>query len=275
MKIEIIKKIRSLPPLNETALDVIEFNKADNKESEELIEIVQKDPLIVATLLKVANSALFGFRHKVESIENLIQLLGSDFVVSLVIGNSIQNNFDTNFEPYTINSNQFRESSCLYTSFLNIWLAQIDNELKKKLYLSIFLSDIGKCVLANEINHNQMKNVFLEQVKQYPLEIEKTEKDLCGFSSTEVTVLLLENWGLDAELIENIKFIYNINNAPEDYKKAAQVQNIIKTICNLTNPLDEKYIQEGLKKAEQFGFEKQPLAKTIEKVKKLIEEKED
>jgi HD-like signal output (HDOD) protein len=121
MKIEIIKKIRSLPPLNETALDVIEFNKADNKESEELIEIVQKDPLIVATLLKVANSALFGFRHKVESIENLIQLLGSDFVVSLVIGNSIQNNFDTNFEPYTINSNQFRESSCLYTSFLNIW----------------------------------------------------------------------------------------------------------------------------------------------------------
>jgi hypothetical protein len=35
MKIEIIKKIKSLPPLNETALDVIEFNKKDVKDSDE------------------------------------------------------------------------------------------------------------------------------------------------------------------------------------------------------------------------------------------------
>jgi HD-like signal output (HDOD) protein len=272
MKIEIIKKIKSLPPLNETALEVIEFNKQESKEDKELVKIIEQDPLIVATLLKVANSPLFGFRYKVESIENLIYLLGVDFVISLVIGNSIQNNFDTNFEPYGINSNQFREASCLYTSFLNMWLSQIDNDLRKKLYLPIFLSDIGKCVLANEINASNIKDVFIEQIKLYPTNIEKTEKDLCGFSSTEITVLLLENWSLDKELIENIKFINDLDNVPEYYAKSAQVQNIIKTICNLTAPLDEQFIKEGLKKAEQFGFDKKPLETTIAKLQKIVEE---
>jgi HD-like signal output (HDOD) protein len=105
------------------------------------------------------------------------------------------------------------------------------------------------------------------------MDIEKTEADLCGFNSTQITVLLLENWNLDVGLIEAIQFINTPQDAPDVYKRSSQVQNIIRTICNLTNPLADVFVKEGLKKAEEFGFDKQPLENTIIKVQKLLEEK--
>ncbi len=59
------KKIDSLPPLPKTIIDLEEFKKSPNKDLEVLDKIIEQDPLIVATLLKVSNSAMFGFNNKV------------------------------------------------------------------------------------------------------------------------------------------------------------------------------------------------------------------
>lgn len=64
----ILKKIESLPPLPQTIIDIEEFRKRADKEVDDLIKIIEKDALCVTTLLKVANSSLFGFRSKIETL---------------------------------------------------------------------------------------------------------------------------------------------------------------------------------------------------------------
>ena len=58
MNDKIIQKIESLPPLPKTVLEVEEFRKKQDKELSELLRIIEKDALIVSTLLKIANSAI-------------------------------------------------------------------------------------------------------------------------------------------------------------------------------------------------------------------------
>ena len=63
---KILEKIESLPPLPQTIEEIEAFRKKQNKEVDELVKIIEKDALVITTLLKVSNSSLFGFRSKVE-----------------------------------------------------------------------------------------------------------------------------------------------------------------------------------------------------------------
>jgi HD-like signal output (HDOD) protein len=69
MTSKILEKIESLPPLPKTIIEIEEFRKKQDKELSELLQIIEKDALIVSTLLKIANSAMFGFRTKVEHLQ--------------------------------------------------------------------------------------------------------------------------------------------------------------------------------------------------------------
>ena len=60
--INILQKIESLPPLPKTIIDIEEFRKRKDKEAADLLDIIEKDALIISTLLKISNSAMLGFR---------------------------------------------------------------------------------------------------------------------------------------------------------------------------------------------------------------------
>ena len=87
----ILEKIESLPPLPKTIIEIEEFRKKLNKEAIDLLNIIEKDALIISTLLKISNSAMFGFRSKVETPSRAVNLLGINFTISIAIGGTVQN----------------------------------------------------------------------------------------------------------------------------------------------------------------------------------------
>ena len=60
----ILEKIETLPPLPQTILEIETFRKQNNQEADELVKIVEKDPLCVATLLKISNSSFLVLIQK-------------------------------------------------------------------------------------------------------------------------------------------------------------------------------------------------------------------
>lgn len=58
MKKKLTEKIDSLPPLPNSMLELEDFRKVKNTNPEELIAIIKKDPLLVSTILRVANLSL-------------------------------------------------------------------------------------------------------------------------------------------------------------------------------------------------------------------------
>ena len=194
----IIDKITSLPPLSQTVIDTLDLSVKENKTSEELIDIIKDDSLMVVMLLKTANSAIFGFRTEVDSIENLIHLLGIDFTISIILSNSLQNSFDVDFSPYGITSNEFRELTSLKISLLNQWIMRVDSNLIKTLFMPIILSDLGKYIISTEINHINKQDEFFKELNNTDItNINSVEKQYCGISSNEATTLLLEHWKLN------------------------------------------------------------------------------
>ncbi len=267
------KKIDSLPPLPKTILDLEEFKKSPNKDLEVLEKIIEQDPLIVATLLKVSNSAMFGFNNKVETASRAIHLLGVNFTLSIAFGSAIKNALDIDLGAYGINADRFMSVANLSSNLLKEWMKKVDNTLKEELLLPIFLLETGRFVLSGVAIEDKVNKEFYKRIHQNPLEISAIEKEFFSVTSTQVTSSIFKHWNLSDSLVEMIKYSDDVENCPKNYLKEVQVLNVVKTICNITDPLGDQFAEAGIKKAKAFGLETKHLEKAIETMQdRLLEE---
>lgn len=261
----IIEKIESLPPLPKTIIEIEEFRQETEKEAFELLKIVEKDALIVSTLLKVSNSAMFGFRSKVETVSKAINLLGVNFTISIAIGGIVQNVLKTNLSPYGINSDDFMRASNLSTILASIWLAKIDLNLKEELALPALLQETGKFVLADIIDSEDKTSEFKALIENGKSIVE-AEKEVLGVTTSEITAKIFKHWKLSDNLVNVIENVDSLEKCEPDYLEKSRILEILKTICCATDALSEDNIEKGVTKAKEYKLDIKSLEQSIKKL---------
>ena len=271
MKQLIIEKIDSLPPLPNSILELEEFRKMPSKEPLDLLKIIEKDPLIITTVLRVANSAMFGFVSEVETPSRAISLLGVNFTISIALGSVIQNLIQTNLAAYEVSSDDFVFSCNLASSLVTTWVGKIDPELKEELILPAFLQETGKFLISEIISENKQIKEFQEHLA-ITKNISNSEKKFVGFSCARITANIFKHWNLSHKLIFSIGFVEDLENCPAEYLKKVKILEIIKILTDIKNPLSDINIQRALTKAEEYGFDSDILLKSIDSIKYKIDE---
>ncbi|MEA3383254.1 MAG: HDOD domain-containing protein [Campylobacterota bacterium] len=267
------KKIDSLPPLPKTVIDLEEFKKSSNKDLDTLLAIIEQDPLIVATLLKVANSAMFGFNNKVETASRAVNLLGVNFTLSIAFGSAIKNAFATDLAAYSISADGFLRLANMTSNLVSAWLGRVDGELKEELLLPAFLLETGRFVLSSLAADNGKSEEFYTKLKQNPLDISKIELEYFNATSTQVTASIFQHWNLSDNLVNIIKYTDDIENCPGKYLKEASVLNVAKTICNVTDPISDDFVEVGIELSNKYKLDTKFLEKACEKMQdRLLDE---
>ncbi len=270
--ISILEKIESLPPLPKTISEIEEFRRKSDKEAFELLQIVEKDALIISTLLKISNSAMFGFRSKVETPSRAINLLGINFTISIAIGGTVQNLLMSNLEPYGINSDDFMRASNLSSTLAHLWVSKFDYDLKEELLLPALLQEAGKFILADIIVTDKKTEMFKTKIAQGE-DVAAVEKELIGLSTSEITAKIFRHWKLSDSLIDMIEYVDDVEKCNESIKQKAQILDVIKTACNVTDPLSEENCAKAVEKATKYGLHTKSLEKAIETLQdRLLDE---
>ena len=268
---DLLRRVESLPPLPRTIILIEEYRRKSEKEISELHDIISKDALIVTNLLKIANSAMFGFRSKVETPLRAISLLGINFTISVAISASSQKLLVTTLAPYGLTNDNFMNSSNIASVLASLWLGKIDETIKDEIILPALLIDIGKYIIADMILNEQKEKEFKAKIEEGILSIEDVEKEFLGFSSSYVTAQIFKHWKLSPNLINSIEFVDDINSVSKEFERKAKILSVIKTVANIKEPLSEKSIKEGIIKATEYGFDTKILAQTIENLKTKID----
>ena len=268
---DLLRRVESIPPLPRTIILIEEYRRKSEKEISELHDIISKDALIVTNLLKIANSAMFGFRSKVETPLRAISLLGINFTISVAISASSQKLLVTTLAPYGLTNDNFMNSSNIASVLASLWLGKIDETIKDEIILPALLIDIGKYIIADMILNEQKEKEFKAKIEEGILSIEEVEKEFLGFSSSYVTAQIFKHWKLSPNLINSIEFVDDINNVSKEFERKAKILSVIKTVANIKEPLSEKSIKEGIIKAKEYGFDTKILAQTIENLKTKID----
>lgn len=270
MKKLIVEKIDSLPPLPKSVIELEEFRKMSNREPLDLLKIIEKDPLIITTVLRVANSAMFGFVSEVETPSRAISLLGVNFTISIALGTVIQNLVNTNLSAYDVTTDDFIFSSNLASSLVNTWVSKISFDLKEELLLPAFLQEVGKFIISEVILESDKKEEFLNQIL-VTKNISSVENDFIGYSCARITANIFKHWNLSHNLIFTIGFVEDLEHCPKDYVEKVKILEIIKILCDIKNPLSDQNIQRALNKANEYNFDTDILLQSIDSIKYKLE----
>lgn len=265
----ILKKIKALPPLDDTIMKIQKICVDKNSSLSDLVKVVEGDPMLTANILKSSNSPLYGFSREIKNIAHAVSLFGMATVRGFALSSAIKQNIKINFAPYNISNNAFLEISTLQSSFMFKWYAKVNRSMLDILQPASFMMEVGKIIIANELveqNKDVLFKATLATIKT-PAQLSTLEKETIGFTNEEITAKIFEQWNLEAELVESIQFSNDVFQAQEHIRPFACALSVVKSTINIFGQFDEPSIARSLLLLEQYGLEKDPFMSTVEQFK--------
>jgi HD-like signal output (HDOD) protein len=254
MKSSIVDSIKSLPPLPKTLLEVQRITNDMDASIHDLVKAIEPDPMIVANLLKAANSPLYFFGKEIQNVSQAVALFGMTMTRSIVMGNSVRKLLNVDMEPYGITSEKFADISSKQASLMMKWYKKIDRVKADKLFLSCFLQETGKIIIASDIIQEDLVMQFKSEI-EVANDISLVERSYVQDTTATITAAIFEHWKFDKEFVDMIKYADTPKDAPDEIKEFSTALNIVKTIVPINAPLSDHAINFGLKKAEDAGYD--------------------
>lgn len=271
MKSSIVESIKSLPPLSKTILDINRVYADEEAGVAELAKVISHDPMIVANLLKNANSPLYGFGKEIKNVAQAVSLFGMSMTRSIALGNSVRKLLNVDMQPYGITSEKFAEVSEMQATLMLKWYEKVDKQKADDLYLAAFLQETGKILIASDIIQEDEDVSFKAEV-EFSNNLAQLEKSYVDVSSSEVTAEVFNHWGFDERFIDMIRYSDTPTAAPQKVAEYATALNIVKTILPINKPFSEQAINFGLRKARDAGYDYEMLEDVIDDMLDVIED---
>lgn len=265
----ILKKIKALPPLDDTILKIQRICVDKNSSLADLVKVVESDPMLTANILKSSNSPLYGFSREIKNISHAVSLFGMATVRGFALSSAIKQNIKINLAPYNISNNAFLDISTLQSSLMFKWYSKVNKSMLEILQPASFMMEVGKIVIANELIDQQKENNFKEALAMIktPDALSLLEKEFVGFNNEEITAKIFEQWNLEGELVESIHFSNDANGARDHIKPYAAALSVVKNSVHIFGQFDDASIARALNLIETYGLASEPFIQTIEQFK--------
>ena len=201
---EIVDRIDTLKPIPPVATQILALAEDMNSSMSEIADLITHDPAITANVLRMCNSAYFGMRRKVESVNDAITLLGLDHIIDLVLMDSISHNFRSEHDGYGLGEGELWRHAVLSSYVANTLTEAHGGGVRKHLvFTAALVKDIGKLVLGRFVAFSFEKINILVNSKGYSFT--EAEKEIIGMNHEELGALMGQKWRFSEKLIYMIR----------------------------------------------------------------------
>ncbi len=258
-----------LPSPPAIALKILEAVRKDENSFEELARIISADPALTARILKIANSALYGFPTPVKSLSQATALVGfntlKNIALSFIIVQDMQRatmgGFDMNlFWRRAITAAVAAET-----------LAEEIGYQDRDLFISALLQDIGVLILylSDPVTYAAMQ----DEKRVSGLTTCEAERRQFGFDHTEVGSHLLSTWKLPESIWRPIRF-HHSDIREDKYGDCALVLYLSDKVAAIYHGLhsNRKSMEVHDLLAEAYQFSDEQSAALIDKVGEKAQE---
>lgn len=199
--------------------------------------VIESDAALAVKLLKIVNSAFFGFPAQINSIAKAITLIGSRELRNLALATVIVERFSDlpgqMFSMHDFWSKNLR--AALIARELDLVLGK---NYAETAFLCGLVHNIGQLVLYRRIPV-LAREVDLLLQSQRPGEDDECniEQDVIGFDHYQVGARLCQLWNLPEEVVESIA-LHNDADRMAPYTDIASITRLAHHLAKIDNPFD-------------------------------------
>lgn len=211
---KIISNTASLPAMPEVMLKVQQLINHPGTGPAQLAKIIETDPAMVTGILKVANSAYYGFRGKVATIQHASALFGTRRLAELITTISAGGVLGKAMDGYGLAAGDLWRHSIAVACTAGEIAVELGSDTPDSAYMAGLLHDMGKIILDPFVR--ERKVLFDHYHATHPEKtIQETEHDILGFDHAMIASLLCEKWSLPRSIGFGIKNHHQPSSAGE------------------------------------------------------------
>ncbi len=218
---EIKTAIEELKPIPQVALKVLRLMDENRYDIESIANEIRKDQVITARMLQLANSAMFGAKRIITSLDHAVVFLGQDLLVKLVLTAAVQGYYEQTVMGYALCKGGVYYHSLGCAHITEMLARATEKEDPAKAYTAGLLHDIGKVALDQYVA--SAYPLFYRDLMEANDNVLSIEQQLLGMDHTRVGSLLARQWSIPPSLEQAIRHHHHPGQAEEFAELAAIV----------------------------------------------------
>lgn len=191
-----------LPALPQVFLELQHAMEREQPSYDELAAIISKDPRLAASLLRLVNGPLFGFRTPVETVTRAVAAAGTRRVTSLALGTFVLGLFRER-PPHVVNLHDFWLHSVATALMAQALATRLGRDDPERYFVAGLLHDIGWLALCAVWPAGAER--VLDRCRDLGESLTDAEQAELGMTHGEVGAAMLRRWNLPPVLLEAVR----------------------------------------------------------------------
>ncbi|HOO55997.1 MAG TPA: HDOD domain-containing protein [bacterium] len=215
----VLRHIDRMPSLSPTVAKILQVANDPGSSANDLNKVISLDPVLAAKVLKLVNSAYFGFSEQVTSTVRAIVMLGLNTIKNLALSTAAMETLSSEIKGGGMNMDNFWQH-VLATGVLAKLIAKkidVNKNYLEDYFLGGLMHDIGKVVL-NRMNPGGYGKV-LAAAKSSGKPLYLYETAVFGINHAEIGKLLGDKWGLQPQLVDAMSLHHNSQQVAAENRK--------------------------------------------------------
>lgn len=209
---DLVSGVVRLVSLPEVCIRVNEMLEDPRVKSVDIGQVISQDTGLTARLLKIVNSAFYGFPARIETVSRAVTVIGLRELRGLILAASAVEAF-SKIPNDVLNMVKFWRHS-VYCGVVAQLLAERCHVLhSERLFVAGLLHDIGKLILSHRLP-TEMREV-VARISSETRPDHEIERDIFGFDHADVGGELLKVWQMPKTLAQAVSHHHRPQEADE------------------------------------------------------------
>ncbi|MCF7802890.1 MAG: HDOD domain-containing protein [Candidatus Marinimicrobia bacterium] len=208
-----IGNVGSLPTLPDVVVKITELVNSPNSSMRQIESVIEVDPVLSSTVLKVVNSSFYGMAQEISALRLALVILGIKEIKNLVLSLSVFRLFSGKTYKQDFNLKDFWHHSATTGQIAKTLSQRLNLQFAGEEFVGGLIHDIGKVVLFKTLDDEYIE--VMKYAREKRARLHQVEMDTFGFHHGHVGGWLGEKWHLPKKLIATVVYHNNPKKTPE------------------------------------------------------------
>ncbi len=235
-EIEGLSSLPTIPPVVTRLLEIVDSEEISIKE---IGDVISRDQVLSARVLKIVNSPIYGFPGRISSVSQALMLIGLSAIKGMLLGVSI-------FEIMQKTMVGLWEHSIGAAAAARLIASRAGLKDVEEASVAGLIHDIGKVVLG--IRYTEEYRAVLERTGEEQRYVIELERDVFGVTHAQAGGWIAQKWNFPVNLVEAIGY----HHKPALSREAGRLVSVV-------------HLSDAVVKMMGFGFSGDPYLHPVER----------
>jgi HD-like signal output (HDOD) protein len=206
---ETLKSLEKLPRMSPMMAQLLSKLARRNCDVPGVASVVEKDAVLSAQVLRLANSAVFGRKAPITQVKHAIAMVGVGTMRKFALGSSISNLFSRFKAAHEFSITRFNLHSVAVATLVELMTDELPVHFAEGAFVAGLLHDVGKLLVAVSLPKQYGEILAMHAVSDFT--VIECERTILGTDHAELSGMAIARW----EMAEPVRVAAYFHHEPE------------------------------------------------------------